>query len=79
MYCVIFVFTIAKQVDQQSVGEGFGAKYHIINYSAELARCNFSYLLMNGKRFQTMHEIKKNGVKELMLIRKDNFVDCFEK
>lgn len=86
MYCVTFVFTIGKQVDQQSLGRGIWDKisHHTglltpINYNAELVLCNFWYLLMNGKRFQTVHEIKKNVVRELILILKDNFADCFEK
>jgi hypothetical protein len=67
----------------------FLAKHHITQvcqppYSPDLALCDFwlfSKLKMplNGRRFQTANEIKKNATRQLMAIPKKEFSDCFEK
>jgi hypothetical protein len=49
-----------------------------------LAPCNFWLFPklespLKGRKFQTADEIKENMTRQLMVILKKNFLDCFEK
>ena len=53
-------------------------------YSPDLAPCDFWLfsklkLPLKGRRFQTANEIKMNATRQLTVIPKKEFLDCFEK